>query len=120
MKPVLAVASFFAIGLTLVSGGASKPCIPHFLCIILIIPRTATVRSPGALSISCGDGSQILERGFVEHNGNRIWFMSATCPQSDNSANNTKRAAIDERQFICTDGDCEGCLVLPLQEFLDQ
>jgi hypothetical protein len=107
------IVSFFAVGLTLVRGGAGKRCtdIPRTLRII-VIPRTVTARFPaGGLSTrstSCGDGGQVLEHTSIDHNGNSIGFVSGTCPQSGNSANNTKRAAIDERQYICAEGDCEG------------
>jgi hypothetical protein len=78
--------------------------------------RTVTPRTPSYAG--CGEGSEVIEQSFIEHNGATIGVMSSTCPPSG-SPDKSKRAPgeLEKRQSL---GSCEGYLDLPLRELLNR
>ena len=68
---------------------------------IIVMLRTVIARSSYN---GCGEGGEVLASSNIEHNGSTIAFESGSCPHT------AKRdiPAIEERQNICTLGNCEG------------
>jgi len=54
----------------------------------------------------CGTGSKVLAQNTINHKGSAITYVSGTCPGGIGSSGNPKRSELEERQDVCTSGDC--------------
>jgi hypothetical protein len=112
MRLTFAIAFAFAISSALVSASAGN--LLHLSANIPLrsdaypSPRTVQVASR-AQPQKCGTGGKVLEQNTIDHKGNTITHVSGTCPDGiGGSGNPTKRSELEERQDVCTSGDCEG------------
>jgi len=55
----------------------------------------------------CGTGGKVLAQNTIGHKGSTITYVSGTCPGGiSGSGNPTKRSELEERQDVCTNGNC--------------